>query len=73
MSKTAVVLCPGRGSYTASELGYLSGTAPACVLAELNPAIDRLDNLRIDRGDPAVRDMDAAHTSLLYTSDAADE
>lgn len=62
MSKTAVVLCPGRGSYTASELGYLSGAAPACVLAELNPAIDRLDNLRIDRGDPTVRDMDGAHT-----------
>ena len=62
MSKTAVVLCPGRGSYTASELGYLSGAAPACVLAELNPAIDRLDNLRIDMGDPTIRDMDGAHT-----------
>lgn len=61
MSKTAVVLCPGRGSYTASELGYLSQSAPASVLAELNPAIDRLDNLRADKGDLTVREMDGAH------------
>lgn len=60
MSKTAVVLCPGRGSYTASELGYLSHSAPASVLAELNPSIDRLDKLRAARGDRTVRDMDAS-------------
>lgn len=61
MSKVTVVLCPGRGSYTASEIGYLSGKAPESVLAELTPAIDRIDTLRSARGDSTLRDMDRAH------------
>ncbi len=60
MSKAVVVLCPGRGSYTASELGYLSRPVDASVLSELNAAIDRSDGLRTARGDQTIRGMDGA-------------
>jgi len=60
VSKAVVVLCPGRGSYTASELGYLSRPAPAAALVELTAAIDRSDGLRTARGDQTIRAMDGA-------------
>ncbi|MCH7824539.1 MAG: ACP S-malonyltransferase [Acidobacteria bacterium] len=62
MNKAVVVLCPGRGSYTASELGYLSRPVQAAVLSELNAAIDRSDGLRTARGDLTIRGMDGART-----------
>ena len=62
MSKAVVVLCPGRGSYTASELGYLSRPVPASMLSELNAAIDRADGLRTARGNQTIRAMDGART-----------
>lgn len=59
MSRPAVVLCPGRGSYTASELGYLSRPAPRAPLRRLQAAIDAVDARRVARGDRALRDLDA--------------
>ena len=58
--KRAVVLCPGRGSYTANELGYLAQSAQADVRARLDAAIDRSDGLRTARGDRTIREMDGA-------------
>lgn len=62
MSRTAVVLCPGRGSYTASELGYLSRPAPAAARTEIDAAIGSLDARRAERGDRTLRSMDGADT-----------
>ena len=60
MSRAAVLLCPGRGSYTASELGYLSRPALASATAEISAAIERSDGLRTARGDQTIRGMDGA-------------
>ncbi len=60
MRRAAVVLCPGRGSYTASELGYLSRPAPARRRVELDAALDRVDARRAARGDLEIRAMDGA-------------
>ena len=60
MSRTAVLLCPGRGSYRATELGYLSRPAPAEARSRLDAAIDRADGLRTARGDLTIRGMDGA-------------
>ncbi len=60
MSRSTVVLCPGRGAYTASELGYLSRPAPTAAVEDLDGAIDRSDGLRTARGDLTIRSMDGA-------------
>jgi len=60
VSKAAVLLCPGRGSYRATELGYLSRPAPAEARAPLDAAIDRADGLRTARGDLTIRAMDGS-------------
>ena len=72
--KTAVVLCPGRGSYTADDLGYLAQEAPEEVRARLGTAIDRSDGLRTARGDLTIREMDGARkfkSDLLRGENAA--
>ena len=60
MKRQAVILCPGRGSYTAASLGYLCGDAPAAARAALDAAVDRSDGLRTARGDLTIRSMDGA-------------
>ena len=60
MKRQAVILCPGRGSYTAASLGYLSRDAPAAARATLDAAVDRSDGLRTARGDLTIRSMDGA-------------
>ena len=74
MSKRAVILCPGRGSYTANDLGYLAQDAPADARARLDAAIDRADGLRTARGDLTIRAMDGARkfkSSFLQGENAA--
>lgn len=60
MSRAAVVLCPGRGSYAAGELGYLSRPAPAMRIAPLEGALDAADRQRAARGDRLLRELDGA-------------
>ena len=48
----ALVLCPGRGSYSRAELGSLQGRDSA--------ALDAFDALRAARGLPGPRELDAA-------------
>jgi len=55
--KTALVVCPGRGTYTGQELGYL-----AAHHADKTALIDALDADRARRGLTAVRDLDARRT-----------
>ena len=50
-----VAICPGRGSYTREELGYLSKYRD-----RFGPFIDRMDLWRRERGEPTVSEMDGA-------------
>ena len=48
----ALVLCPGRGSYSRATLGSLSGVR--------SPGLDAFDAYRAASGHPTVRELDAA-------------
>lgn len=53
--KTAVLICPGRGSYTKAELGALARFPDAALLA-------RFDDLRRAQGQDSLTDLDRAPT-----------
>lgn len=51
---TAVVICPGRGTYNATELGYLGRNFP-------DPALlSRLDDMRREMGQEPLSELDGA-------------
>lgn len=50
--RRALVLCPGRGSYSRSQLGTLAGVT--------SPTLDVLDAARAAAGHPTVREIDGA-------------
>ena len=52
MTRRALVLCPGRGSYSRKQLGSLQGRPSA--------ALDAFDALRAEWGQPGPRALDAA-------------
>jgi [acyl-carrier-protein] S-malonyltransferase len=53
--KKAVVICPGRGSYTKESLGYLNPFRN-----KLSSVIDEFDNLRQEDGWPTLTELDSA-------------
>lgn len=55
MKQTALVVCPGRGTYNASELGYLKTHH-----VNRRDLIAKLDALRIPQGQISISDMDSA-------------
>lgn len=80
MRKTAAVICPGRGTYTKAELGYLKkhGTHAKALVERIDQRLNAL-------GKPSVSELDGAekfslktHTpgeyasTLIYTCSAAD-
>lgn len=80
MRKTAAVICPGRGTYTKTELGYLQKHRP-----QIEPFLAKLDGWLKTRGEPTVSELDNAdkfslktHTpgefasTLIYACSAAD-
>lgn len=80
MKQTIAVVCPGRGTYTKTELGYLKKHRPA-----QEPFLNRLDQWLAAKGQPTVSDLDNAkqfslktHTpgeyasTLIYACSAAD-
>jgi [acyl-carrier-protein] S-malonyltransferase len=54
MKQKVVVICPGRGTYNAAELGYITKHHGAN-----NPYIAALDNLRTDAGQVRISELDA--------------
>lgn len=54
MSRRALVVCPGRGSYDRATLGSLAGRSPAA-----NRVLDACDAWRAAHGRPGVRELDA--------------
>lgn len=80
--KRAVLLCPGRGSYTRDELGWLRRTEPCPAARQLVALADRR---RAEAGHPTVSELDGAvrfqpsvHlagsnvSALIYTCTLAD-
>jgi acyl transferase domain-containing protein len=55
--QTALVVCPGRGTYNAPELGYLARHH-----AGQTALLDMIDAERQRRGQPGVRELDTAAT-----------
>lgn len=72
MAERVLLVCPGRGSYTASELGSLEGLASSA--AELAEALERFDEGRRAAGREGVLELDAAErwgSRLLRGDNAA--
>jgi hypothetical protein len=80
MRKTAAVICPGRGTYTKTELGYLKKHG-----SRIKPLVERMDRRLQALSKPTVSELDGAdkfslktHTpgefasTLIYTCSAAD-
>jgi len=69
MKKSALVICPGRGTYNAAELGYLYSNHSG-----KTPFIMQLDALRRSAGQATLTDLDQADSftsSLHLTGDNA--
>ena len=78
--QTALVICPGRGTYGKAELGYLKR-----LHADKGALLDTVDAIRAERGQPTISELDGAerysvatHTRgdiaspLIFTSSFAD-
>lgn len=64
--KRAVVICPGRGTYNAAELGYLARHFPDAAL------LARFDAQRAAAGQPAISALDGAASFSLATHTRGD-
>jgi [acyl-carrier-protein] S-malonyltransferase len=64
--KTAVVVCPGRGTYNKAELGYLRAHFPEAGL------LDRFDEQRRTAGQPTVSELDGAERFSIATHTRGD-
>lgn len=53
--QAALVICPGRGTYGKAELGYLKH-----LHADKGDLIDTFDQLRAERGQPTISELDGA-------------
>ena len=57
MTRRALIVCPGRGSYSRDTLGSLQGRSPA-----VEDLVDRCDALRTHHGRPTIRSIDGMDT-----------
>ncbi|MGD9810760.1 MAG: ACP S-malonyltransferase [Sphingobium sp.] len=64
--KTAVVICPGRGTYNKTELGYLGQHFPDTELLGL------FDAMRRENGQPTLTDLDGAERFSMATHTRGD-
>lgn len=84
MRQRVVLVCPGRGAYTKSELGTLSRPAPPAVADEIAAMVRHADQVRAARGDATLTELDGAaqfsarHVAgenagaLIFTATSAD-
>ncbi len=82
--KRVVLICPGRGTYTKTELGYLRRPASADVMRRIDEMVAYADGVRSQNGDVSLRELDdapqfgARHMigenagALIFTCTAAD-
>ncbi|HET9428349.1 MAG TPA: ACP S-malonyltransferase [Allosphingosinicella sp.] len=64
---SALVVCPGRGTYGKNELGYLGRHHQA-----RRELIERFDRLRADRGQPTLSELDGAARFSVATHTRGD-
>lgn len=64
--KTAVVICPGRGTYNKTELGYLGQYFPDTALQA------RFDAMRREAGQPTLTDLDSTERFSMATHTRGD-
>lgn len=64
MTKTAVIICPGRGTYNKSELGYINKYHQLCA-----GVLSKFDKIRLLRGQAPVSELDGAQsfTARVHT------
>ena len=60
--KTAVVICPGRGSYLKENLGTLTNRS-----SEVAGLVDTVDGLRHEQGYPTITELDSAEKYSVGT------
>lgn len=62
--KRALVVCPGRGTYTKETLGYLKNYG-----GTIREQIQFMDEMRADLGEPTITELDSAETfkATLHT------
>jgi acyl transferase domain-containing protein len=60
MRQRVVLVCPGRGTYTKSELGFFAQPRSAAVQARAEAWLAHADSVRAARGDASLRELDAA-------------
>ena len=65
--RKGLVVCPGRGTYNKSELGYLARHAGASA-----SFLDRADAYRASLGQPTLRALDGAETFSAATHTRGD-
>ncbi|GAB3295671.1 malonyl CoA-ACP transacylase [Pseudidiomarina andamanensis] len=61
--KTALVVCPGRGTYNKPELGSISGSISPKIggdMPNLNDILRQIDDVRVQLGQPTVTELDQA-------------
>ena len=59
MPKRVVLVCPGRGTYTKSELGFFAKPMPDPVRVATDGWLAHADHVRGQRGDASLRELDA--------------
>ncbi len=64
--KTAVVICPGRGTYNKTELGYIKQHFPDAAL------LARFDAMRREAGQPTLAELDGAERFSIATHTRGD-
>ncbi|MEX3009818.1 ACP S-malonyltransferase [Hoeflea sp. TYP-13] len=67
MKKTAVVICPGRGTYNKPELGYLKRHH-----AHRTDLVAMLDEYRVERGQTTISALDGAERYSISTYSRGD-
>jgi len=60
MAERVALICPGRGSYTANELGWLQRPLGGTARQQLDGWLDHMDEIRTARNDLPVRTMDSS-------------
>ena len=60
LRKRVVLVCPGRGTYTKTELGFFSRPAPAEIAGEIKAMVAYADQVRAARGDATLSELDGA-------------
>lgn len=62
MKKTAVVICPGRGTYNKEELGYLKRHHGESARPEVRELVRAADEYRATQGQSTITELDAMAT-----------